>query len=85
MLPFYIPQLIWHFVLLIGKKEILMSVKDYYSAVTPGSSLTHGTGRGVYTILEDDEVTSSTTYENEKLPTEGKPGISLLNEAKKQF
>ena len=59
-----------------------MSVKDYYSAVTPGSSLTHGTGRGVYTILEDDEVTSSTTYENEKLPTEGKPGISLLNEAK---
>lgn len=67
-----------------GKKEILMSVKDYYSAVTPGSSLSHGTGRGVYTILEDEEVTSSTTYENEKLPTEDKPGPSLLNEIQKQ-
>ena len=57
-----------------------MSVKDYYSAVTPGSSLSHGTGRGVYTILEDADVASSTTYENEKLPTDDKEGMSLLNE-----
>ena len=60
-----------------------MSVKDYYNAVTPGSSLSHGTGRGVYTIIQDDEVASSTTYENEKLPIEDKPGKSLLNEVKK--
>ena len=62
-----------------------MSVKDYYNAVTPGSSLSHGTGRGVYTIIQDDEITSPATYENEKLPTEDKPGMSLLNEVKKQF
>ena len=59
-----------------------MSVKDFYNAVTPGSSLTHGVGRGVYTILGKDELCSSNTYENEKLPLErdGKP--SLLNEVK---
>ena len=59
-----------------------MSVKDFYNAVTPGSSLTHGVGRGVYTALEKDDVCSSQTYENEKLPTErnGKPG--LLNEVR---
>ena len=62
-----------------------MSVKDYYSAVTPGSSLSFGTGRGVYTILEDGDIASSTTYENEKLPTEDKPGKSLLNEVRKHI
>ena len=46
-----------------------MSVKDFYNAVTPGSSLTHGVGRGVYTILNEDDVCSKNTYENEKLPT----------------
>ena len=59
-----------------------MSVKDFYSAVTPGSSLTHGTGSGVYTIVNDTEVSSPTTYENEKLPTEHDGNSSLLNEVK---
>ena len=66
----------------LGKKETLMSVKDFYSAVTPGSSLTHGTGSGVYTIVNDTEVSSPTTYENEKLPTEHDGHSSLLNEVK---
>jgi len=67
-----------------GKKETLMSVKDFYSAVTPGSSLSHGTGSGVYTIVNDAEVSSPTTYENEKLPTEHDGHSSLLNEIQKE-
>ena len=67
---------IWH----LGKKEVLMSVKDFYNAVTPGSSLTHGVGRGVYTILGKDDICSATTYGHEKLPVEAKGRPSLLNE-----
>ena len=59
-----------------------MSVKDFYNAVTPGSSLTHGVGRGVYTVLGKDDICSQNTYENEKLPTESKGRPSLLNEVK---
>lgn len=57
-----------------------MSVKDFYNAVTPGSSLTHGVGRGVYTIIDKDEICSAKTFENEKVPTEKKGRPSLLNE-----
>ena len=57
-----------------------MSVKDFYNAVTPGSSLTHGVGRGVYTVLGKDDMCSAKTYENEKVPTEEKGRPSLLNE-----
>ena len=57
-----------------------MSVKDFYNAVTPGSSLTHGVGRGVYTIIDKDEIASAKTFENEKVPTEAKGRPSLLNE-----
>ena len=57
-----------------------MSVKDFYNSVTPGSSLSHGTGQGVYTIVENDNVASEETFENEKLPMENKEGSSLLNE-----
>ena len=64
-----------------GKKEVLMSVKDFYNAVTPGSSVTHGVGRGVYTILRNDDVCSTGTYETEKLPIDYNDGHSLLNEA----
>merc|ERR1712141_486590 len=67
-----------------GKKETLMSVKDFYSAATPGSSLSHGTGSGVYTIVNDSEVCSPTTYENEKIPTEHDGHSSLLNEIQKE-
>ena len=59
-----------------------MSVKDFYNAVTPGSSLTHGVGRGVYTMLQKDDVCSAKTYKDEKVPTDGKIGTSLLNEVK---
>ena len=65
---------------LVGKKEILMGVRDFYNSVTPGSSLSHGTGQGVYTIVDVGNVASSETYENEKLPMEHKEGSSLLNE-----
>ena len=59
-----------------------MSVKDFYNAVTPGSSLTHGVGRGVYTIVGKDDIGSSKIYENEKVPTGAKGRPSLLNEVK---
>ena len=62
-----------------------MSVKDFYSAVTPGSSLSHGTGSGVYTIVNNTELSSHTTYENEKLPTERNGHSSLLNEVKIRY
>jgi Ca2+-binding EF-hand superfamily protein len=50
-----------------GKNVTLMSVSDFYNAVTPGSTLTHGTGRGVYTILEEDEIRGEKLFENEKI------------------
>ena len=64
----------------LGKKDVLMSVKDFYNAVTPGSSVTHGVGKGVYTVLQKDDVCSAKTYDQEKLPlaTKGRP--SVLNE-----
>ena len=45
-----------------------MSVKDFYNAVTPGSHLTHGVGRGTYVILTEDDVHSARLYEEEKIP-----------------
>ena len=59
-----------------------MSVKDFYNAVTPGSSLTHGAGRGVYTILDKNDICSSGTYLLEKLPTERSKESCMLNEVK---
>ena len=63
-----------------GRKDVLMSVKDFYNAVTPGSSVTHGVGRGIYTVLGQEDVCSAATYGNEKLPLETKGKPSLLNE-----
>ena len=62
-----------------------MSVKDFYNAVTPGSSLTHGVGQGVYTILKKEEICSAKTYEDEKLPIQRKGEASLLNEVNSRF
>ena len=56
-----------------------MSVKDFYNAVTPGSTLTHGVGRGVYTVLEETDICSNKTYEEEKLPIVREGKDSLLN------
>lgn len=60
-----------------GKKMTLMSVSDFYNAVTPGSTLTNGTGRGVYTIVTNEEIHSKELYGMEKIPNER--GESLLN------
>ena len=62
------------------RKQILMSVQDFYNAVTPGSSLSHGVGRGVYTVVEPKELRTAKMYELEKLPTERRNEISVLNE-----
>ena len=62
------------------RKQILMSVRDFYNAVTPGSSLSHGVGRGVYTIVKPDELRTSEMYQLEKLPTDRRNETSVLNE-----
>ena len=62
------------------RKQILMSVRDFYNAVTPGSSLSHGVGRGVYTVIDTKELRTAKMYELEKLPTERRNEISVLNE-----
>jgi len=66
------------------KREILMSVKDFYNAVTPGSSLSHGVGRGVYTVIDQNEIRTTKMYDLEKLPTERRGEISVLNEIQKE-
>ena len=62
------------------KRETLMSVKDFYNAVTPGSSLSHGVGRGVYTIVDKNEICSQKMFDEEKLPIQRRKDISVLNE-----
>ena len=57
-----------------------MSVKDFYNAVTPGSSLSHGVGRGVYTIVDKREICSQKMFDEEKLPMQRRSDISVLNE-----
>jgi len=66
------------------RKQILMSVRDFYNAVTPGSSLSHGVGRGVYTIVKPDELRTSEMYQLEKLPTDRRNETSVLNEIQKE-
>ena len=58
-----------------------MSTKDFYNAVTPGSSF-FGVGRGVYTIIDKKDILSEKMYEDEKLPTERDGEISVLNEVR---
>ncbi len=52
-----------------------MSVKDFYNSITPGSTLTHGTGRGVYTRVEEEEIGSHKMYQQENVPVRD----SILN------
>jgi len=63
-----------------GHKTTLMSVSDYYNAVTPGSTLTHGTGRGVYTYVDQKDMESQELYDLNKLPMEE----SMLNKVQKE-
>ena len=58
-----------------GKKTTLMSVKDFYNSITPGSTLTHGTGRGIYTRVANEDIGSHKLYENEHVPVRD----SILN------
>ena len=60
-----------------------MSVKDFYNAVTPWSTITHGVGRGTYTLLSKEDISSATTYENEKLPPKPDGRTCILNEVNK--
>ena len=57
-----------------------MNASDFYNAVTPGSSLTHGVGSGVYTIIDQNDLCSEKTYEDGKLPIDEATYSSLLNE-----
>ena len=57
-----------------------MSVKDFYNAVTPGSSLGHGVGRGVYTLIDKKEISSQKMLDEENLPTQSRLEKSVLNE-----
>ena len=61
-----------------------MSVKDFYNAVTPGSTLTHGVGRGTYAMLEEGDIQSPNTYNKEKVPT-NHAGLGLLNKVRCNF
>ena len=57
-----------------------MSVIHFYNAVTPGSSLGHGVGRGVYTLIDKKEICSQKMLDEENLPTQSRQEKSVLNE-----
>lgn len=61
-----------------GKNVNLMSIKDFYNAVTPGSTITHGTGlksEADYSIVNDEEIESDQMYQKEEIPVPN----SILN------
>ena len=43
-----------------GRKEIMMSPKDFYCAVTPDTTLSHAVGDGVYTEVPENELSDIT-------------------------
>ena len=66
-----------------GKSVNLMSVKDFYNAISPGSVITHGTGlksEKDYIILTEDDIASDKLYQKEELPVPN----STLNKVQKQ-
>ena len=66
-----------------GRNVNLMSVKDFYNAVSPGSLLTHGTGlksEKDFIIVTDDDIASDILYQSEELPVPN----SILNKIQKQ-
>ena len=58
----------------------LMSVKDFYNSVTPGSRITHGTGMGTYVDVTEEDITSGKLFAEEKLPIQD----SVLNKIQLQ-
>lgn len=66
-----------------GKNVNLMSVKDFYNALIPGSSITHGTGlksEKDYVIITDEDLASDKLYQSEEIPVPN----SILNRIQKQ-
>ena len=66
-----------------GKNVNLMSIKDFYNAVIPGSSITHGTGMKSekdYIIVTDEDITSDKLYQSEEIPVPN----SILNKIQRQ-
>ena len=64
-----------------GKNVNLMSTKDFYNAVTPGSSITHGTGlisESDYTKVTDAEIHSDALFLRCEVPVPN----SILNKVK---
>ena len=58
-----------------------MGVKDFYNAVTPGSSITHGTGlksESDYEKVTENDIHSPKLYEYERIPA-GSGHNSILN------
>ena len=65
-----------------GKNVNLMSIKDFYNAVTPGSTITHGTGlksESDYSIVTLDDLESDKVYQKEEIPVPN----SILNRIQK--
>jgi Ca2+-binding EF-hand superfamily protein len=58
----------------------LMSVKDFYNSVTPNSSITHGSGQGIYALLKEEDIRSDHLFDEEKVPVPG----GLLNKIQKE-
>ena len=66
-----------------GKAVNLMSVRDFYNAISPGSLITHGTGlksEKDYIIISEDDLVSDKLYQKEELPVPN----STLNKVQKQ-
>ena len=60
-----------------------MSIKDFYNAVTPGSSITHGTGlksEADYCIVNDTDIASDKLFQEEEIPVPN----SILNKIQRQ-
>ena len=59
-----------------------MSIKDFYNAVTPESTITHGTGlisEEDYTKVTDSEIHSDKLYQKEEIPVPN----SILNKVRR--
>ena len=67
-----------------GKNVNLMSIKDFYNAITPGSTITHGSGmksEADYLIVNDADILSDKIYQKEEIPS---PLNSILNKIQRQ-
>ena len=65
----------------LGKSVNLMSIKDFYNAVTPGSTITHGTGltSEAFSQVTDSDIHSDKLYQKEEIPVPN----SILNKVRR--